>query len=79
MALNGMLYVKNNTNKRYRIYQGPRHKNLRGEAGPTSWVGFPVNDPHGNTYFRAVPTDGGSYIDKVIGTPAKTQVTWVIG
>jgi hypothetical protein len=76
MALIGRLNIKNNTTKIYDIFQGPRHKVFRGLVGPNSFVGFAVNDPTGNTYFRAVPKNGGANIDKII-TGTTTQMTWI--
>jgi hypothetical protein len=80
MGLVGELQVVNKTSKILKIYQGPKHKNYRGWVGPNSWAGFAVNDPHGNTYFRATPTresGGGSSYDLVI--PGKrTRYRWDI-
>jgi hypothetical protein len=82
MALVGTLWVDNKTNKILKVYQGPKHKNYRGAAGPKSWAGFAVNDPHGNTYFRATPTPesgGGRSYDLVIPrTPVAVNYTWTI-
>lgn len=69
------LYVKNTTNKIFRIYRGPRHKKYVGRVGPNSFSGFPFNDPTGSSYLRAVPDDGSPNIDKVVsGTPM--DYTW---
>jgi len=79
MALLGTLTVQNTTNKTLRIYQGPKHKNFRGFVGPKSVAGFSVNDSHGNTYFRAKPTDAGASIDLVIpSSPVRTRLIWTI-
>ncbi len=71
------LYVKNSTNKIYRIYRGPRHKTYIGRVGPVSFVGFPFYDPTGNSYLRAVPDDGSPNIDKVV-SGAPMDFTWQI-
>ncbi len=82
MALIGTLWVDNETGKILKIYQGPKHKNYRGAAGPKSWAGFAVNDTTGKTYFRATPTadsGGGPSYDLVIPrTPVATSYTWRI-
>jgi hypothetical protein len=83
MALVGTLWVHNKTSKILGIYQGPKHKNYRGAAGPNSWAGFSTNDSYGNTYFRATPTaasGGGRSYDLVIPkSPVGTTYTWTIG